>query len=316
MRIFRILPIIILLFIGKLQAQKMQMVVNGKDTFYIMEPLEGDKLYAKGDIKGAIKAYQKLMKKDPQNNSMYHNIACCFTKDGQYDSAFKYLNLDLQLDTFPNVYSDPDLLPLRYDGHWAAYSKKLMEGIKIKYSSKLKNFELAKMLWEMQAKDQAYYYEIDLADKKMGMNSPVSNALWTAKENFNRQNVETLDSIINASGWPKISEVGQLGSVTAFLIIQHSTLQLQLKYLPVIKSLCEAEEASWQSYAYMYDRVQTGLERPQLYGSQLKFNPETKKYELFPIEDEKNVNKRRAELGMQPLEDYLEHNGIKYVPVK
>jgi hypothetical protein len=96
------------------------------------------------------------------------------------------------------------------------------------------------------------------------------------------------------------------------LIIQHSNLELQEKYLPTIKTLCDQKEADWESYSLMYDRIQIGHDKPQLYGSQLHYNEKTKKNEFFPIEDEKNVDKRRAEIGMMPLEDYAAHFGVKY----
>jgi hypothetical protein len=141
-------------------------------------------------------------------------------------------------------------------------------------------------------------------------------ALWTAKDELNQKNARELDSIIRVKGWPKISDVGQSGARAAFLIVQHSNLELQEKYLPTIKALCEIKEARWSGYALMYDRVQVLQKKPQLYGSQLDYNTSTQKFELFPIEDEKNVDKRRAEMGLGPLADYVSQWGIKYVPVK
>lgn len=285
---------------------------NG-DTVYIVPPSAGDKLYDKGDIKGAIAEYKKEIKKGPSKiGFIAHNLACAFTKNGQPDSAFKYLIIALRFDTSAFVLTDPDLLPLRNEVQWHAFEQSVLDGLKIKYSAQIKDFPLAAKLWEMDARDQAYYYEIDLAEKKMGMSCPVAIALWNAKEALNRQNLADLDSIIRVKGWPKISEVGHMASGAAFLIIQHSTVELQEKYLPTIKALCDQKEADWQSYALMYDRVQTSNGKPQLYGSQIRFNEGTKKYELFPIEDEKNVDKRRAEMGMEPLENYVLQWGIKY----
>jgi hypothetical protein len=33
---------------------------------------------------------------------------------------------------------------------------------------------------------------------------------------------------------------------------------------------------------------------------------------FYPIEDEKNVNMRRANVGMQPIEEYAKYFGIDY----
>ncbi|MFN8254817.1 MAG: DUF6624 domain-containing protein [Bacteroidales bacterium] len=52
--------------------------------------------------------------------------------------------------------------------------------------------------------------------------------------------------------------------------------------------------------------------KKQLYGTQLMKNNKTGKYEVCPIKDEINVDKRRAEVGLGPLKDYLIMMGIEY----
>ncbi|MEO6540026.1 MAG: DUF6624 domain-containing protein, partial [Ferruginibacter sp.] len=52
--------------------------------------------------------------------------------------------------------------------------------------------------------------------------------------------------------------------------------------------------------------------KEQIYGSQVKMN-DAGKYEFFPIKDERNVNKRRASVGLQPLEEYAKYFDIEYV---
>jgi len=56
--------------------------------------------------------------------------------------------------------------------------------------------------------------------------------------------------------------------------------------------------------------------------AQGKFTPDEKylirrneqgKYEFFPIVDEVNVNKRRASVGLPPLEEYAKYFGVEYV---
>jgi hypothetical protein len=52
--------------------------------------------------------------------------------------------------------------------------------------------------------------------------------------------------------------------------------------------------------------------KKQIYGSQLKTNEKTGKYEFYPIEDEPNVNKRRVAIGLEPLEEYAKRFGLDY----
>ncbi|MCK4358231.1 MAG: hypothetical protein KAW92_05725 [Candidatus Cloacimonetes bacterium] len=75
-------------------------------------------------------------------------------------------------------------------------------------------------------------------------------------------------------------------------------------------------EAFWRNVASIQDRVLKGNGKKQIYGSQLFINEKTGKYEFFPIKDEENVNNKRHELGLQPLEVYLKSWDIKYVLIK
>ena len=63
----------------------------------------------------------------------------------------------------------------------------------------------------------------------------------------------------------------------------------------------------------MEDRVLLKHGKKQLYGSQIEYDTLTDKYIVSPIEDEPNVNKRRASVGLGPLEDYVKIWGIEYV---
>lgn len=308
-----LITIFLFIALSVIAQHKMKMMVINGDTFYIVEPSKGDKLLEKNNLSGAIKAYRKEFKKDPGGTA--YNFACALARNNEIDSAFKYLNYDAARDTFNfGVFalSDPDFITLHSDKRWLVLRDSITARFQRKYPGRIRNMPLAAKLWDMMAWDQAYYNEIFMAEKEMGMTSPVVSALWRFKDMINDRNRYDLDSIIKANGWPKISDVGQMGASAAFLIVQHSDLALQQQYLPTIKALCEQNEASWSSYALMYDRVQINQNLPQLYGSQLRYNPETKKTEFFPIEDEANVNKRRAEMGLQPIEQYALQFGIKY----
>lgn len=323
-----ILPFFLLFFLstGEMKAQTMQlidgeympvkMIIMGNDTAYMIDS-PGDSLMQAYDYKGAILEYQKVAKRHP--GLFAYNYACALSIDGQLDSAFTYLELKMEADTSQfdissSLYalSDPDFLPLRKDPRWAVFRDKLLAKYIAHNPAAIKDIPLAEKLWDIMALDQAYYFEIQIVQKKVGNGSSVEKALWQLKDPINKRNELELDSIVQVKGWPKISQVGKLAASAAFLVIQHSTLELQQKYLPTIQRLCEQKEADWGSYALMYDRVQIGLGKPQRYGSQIKFNDVSQKFELFPIEDEKNVDKRRTEIGMSPLEEYVKSWNIEY----
>lgn len=281
----------------------------------------GDSLREAGDMYGAIQAYKKSIApgniytpddKSPERSMLAtntYNLACAFSRTGQLDSALKYLDQYVQLDRDSEnmALTDPDLINLRQAKGWPATENRIVAKYCAKSKTKITDPAYARTLWHMRAKDQAYYQEIQEAEKKTGQTSAVVLALWDLKRVINEENQRQLEALIREKGWPKISQVGRGPATAAFLVIQHADLAKQQKYLPTIEALCKMDEAHWQDYALMYDRIQTSTDKPQRYGSQVRFNNDSKKYELFPLEDASKVDTWRKEAGLQPLAEYLAH---------
>jgi hypothetical protein len=125
-------------------------------------------------------------------------------------------------------------------------------------------------------------------------------------------NLIILESIVEKYGWPGRSFVGAKGNNTAWLVIQHADLQTQEKYFPLIKKSVDLGESRKVDLALLEDRILMRKGEKQKYGSQIRMNPKTGAQEIWPIEDEKNVNKRRSEIGLEPMEDYAKRFGIEY----
>jgi len=52
--------------------------------------------------------------------------------------------------------------------------------------------------------------------------------------------------------------------------------------------------------------------RKQIYGSQINRDQKTQEFYVSPLEDPDNVDKRRAEVGLQPLAVYLSNWDLKW----
>ena len=50
----------------------------------------------------------------------------------------------------------------------------------------------------------------------------------------------------------------------------------------------------------------------QIYGSQIGRDPETGEYYVSPLEDPENVDARRAEVGLSPLQDYVSNWDLEW----
>ena len=62
-------------------------------------------------------------------------------------------------------------------------------------------------------------------------------------------------------------------------------------------------EVSSRNIAYLTDRVLLAEGKKQIYGTQ--FQMVDGKFQPKPLEDEANVDRRRAEAGQEPLAEYL-----------
>jgi hypothetical protein len=124
-------------------------------------------------------------------------------------------------------------------------------------------------------------------------------------------NLVLVDSLISRYGWMGRSFVGDRGNSALFFVVQHADLETQLKYVPLLEQSVKEGESRPSNLALMQDRILMRQGKKQIYGSQVVFNASGGQ-EFYPIEDEKNVNVRRAKMGMQPLEEYAKLFGIVY----
>jgi Family of unknown function (DUF6624) len=109
--------------------------------------------------------------------------------------------------------------------------------------------------------------------------------------------------IFEQYGWPKSSVIGKDAAHDYWLLIQHQTPEIMRRLLPAMEQAAKSGEASMSDYAYLYDRVQVGLGKPQRWGSQTKCV--NGKPVLDPVDDPAGLAQRRKELFMMPVEDYL-----------
>lgn len=110
-----------------------------------------------------------------------------------------------------------------------------------------------------------------------------------------------LKQVVSEIGWLTISKVGKDVSFKAWLLLQHvPDTKFQKKCLGLMEQ--NLEDVDPKNYAYLKDRILTREGKRQIYGTQSLFNPKTgEDLGLCPLEDPKNVNKRREEVGLNPL---------------
>jgi hypothetical protein len=129
-------------------------------------------------------------------------------------------------------------------------------------------------------------------------------------------NTARVQEIVARYGWPGFDLVGPDGADAAFLIVQHAATQAHRAMRPHIAAAFDAGELKGSDYALYVDRALVEEGKLQRYGTRAKPFSDWKGREpvLFPIEDPTNVDKRRAELGMEPLARYVEMLKKMYFP--
>ena len=125
-----------------------------------------------------------------------------------------------------------------------------------------------------------------------------------AKEDHRNQ--ELVISIIDKCGMPTLKEVGQKQMDAIWLGLQHTENKYRVKYFPLIEKAVKNGDLSKKQYALMKDRILMDEGKPQIFGSQIKNG------KLYDLEDPKTVNKRRQEMGLEPIEDYLKRFNITF----
>lgn len=126
-------------------------------------------------------------------------------------------------------------------------------------------------------------------------------------------NTKWLGEQVDKVGWPTVTQVGKQAAHTAWLLVQHADAdpKFQRKCLDLMAKLPKGE-VDGKDVAYLTDRVLLAEGKKQVYGTQ--FHAPDGKWEPKPLEDPANVDKRRAEVGLSTLAEYVKKLEAAYGP--
>ena len=242
----------------------------------------------------------------------FYNAACSWALAGQAANAFQDLDQATQAGwhDVAHLKADADLASLRTDQRWQPLVRK-MEAAAALAETKI-NQPLKRELAAILESDQALRRQLRPTQQKFGAKSPQMDSLFQQMKRADDRNLPRVTAIIDQYGWPGKSLVGDDGSLAAFLVIQHSNLATMQRYLPAMRQAAASGEMLKQNLALVEDRVLTFQDKPQLYGSQYRYNATTGRPEFLPIADEAHVDERRASMGLGPLADYARGFGLDY----
>lgn len=272
-------------------------------------------LYKAKDYKNSAAAYSKAFEANGWKgfSDDRYNAACSWALAEVPDSAFFQLNRIATRANYTNyehITTDKDLKSLQDDKRWPL----LLELIKRNKGKEEANFNkpLIARLDSIYLEDQKYREQIREIENKFGNDSKEMRDNWRTIKEKDSTNLIKIKSILDQYGWLGEDVVGQQGNSTLFLVIQHSDQATQEKYLPMMREAVKNGKAEGSALALLEDRVALGQGKRQTYGSQVGRDTETQLHYVLPLEDPDNVDKRRSEVNLPPLAEYVKYWQIKW----
>lgn len=118
-------------------------------------------------------------------------------------------------------------------------------------------------------------------------------------------NILKIREILDKYGWPKLSLIGERGNRTICNVLQHADQKTREHYIPLMKQAVLDKKLEARYLVRAEDRIATDKGELQIYGGQMKYYPETKSFNVWPVYDPINIDKRRAKIGLGPIKEFL-----------
>ncbi len=141
--------------------------------------------------------------------------------------------------------------------------------------------------------------------QKYGADSKGAQVQQEIYEKNHGINEKRIKEILDKNGWPDKNIIGEQGNWTICNVIQHSDNEIRIKYLPMMRQAVKDKKLEARFLVRAEDRIATERGDPQIYGGQMKYYPETKSFNVWPVYDPVNIDKRRAEIGLGPIAEHL-----------
>jgi hypothetical protein len=280
-------------------AKYFEYIDHAKNSFAKKEYKKSAAFYADAFKLNAGKAFMQ----DRYNAA--RSWALAENKDSSFVQLFKTVTL-YDYTNYNEIIGEKDFLTLHDDKRWIEVTdivkhnisdidSKLNSGLVILLDSVYRDFYSSR-LTEIRIKNVFGAEEVNDIKKPIKQKDSV--------------NLSIALSIIDKYGWLGKDVVGFIGNYALALVIQHADLSVQDKYMPVVIEAFKNKNMEAYDYALILDKVALRHGQKQLYGTVL-VNIGNKNY-VAPIEDPENVDKRRSELGLKSMKEYLANAGIKW----
>lgn len=259
---------------------------------------EAENLYYQGNYAVAAEQYEQALMTGRASEVHYYGAACAWAKTGNREKAMANLQqaIDLGWMAVDPLLRDPDLESLRETDEWESLIHDLRNRVAAFESGF--NKELLEQLAVIEERDQQYRKEIRRLETSGAPDGDRMVELENLQASLDAQNLAEIEPIIAEYGYPGKQLVGDKCEV-AFMVIQHSDLETQKEYLPILEMAADNGDIPWFSLMRMMDRIDVQEGRLQLYGTTVQRRDWGNQIDVLPLEEE---GKNRALAGLPPVE--------------
>ena len=273
---------------------------------------QADSLYQAQAYQASADAFSKVLDNEEGDVYQYYTAACAWAQAGDTIRAIDYLR-QAAAEGYRHadyIERDTNLNSLHFTTAWPT----IVTSVEANLTEYEKDYDhaLKDRLERIYLEDQVIRQLWEDAQERFGKDSKEMKYFWEVVGRQDSINELSVIEIIEERGWPATSLVGDKANRTVWLVIQHADVELQEKYLPLLKASVVVGESSGSNLALLEDRILMYRGEPQIYGSQVRSNSEASELEVYEILDPENVNQRRAEVGLGSLESYLARFGIEW----
>ncbi|MDR1357193.1 MAG: hypothetical protein LBJ58_05945 [Tannerellaceae bacterium] len=229
-------------------------------------------------------------------------------RDPNYKQAFISLhNLISEGYMLDEIREDNNFAGLHVLDEWGDFTG-YIDSITAEY-----NNELRRELNRMQYEDQGVRLLLLNVQKSKGRDDPAILSIRREMKETDAANAVRVQQIIDRFGWLGEREIGSEASQTLFLTIQHvDDLIVQQKYMPVLEQAVKAGNAEAWEFAFLTDRILMNQGKFQVYGTQVILSENSEDSYIVPLQNPEEVDELRRQVGLEPLNDYLQEEGLEW----
>lgn len=268
---------------------------------------EARNLYQAGEYGNSGELYSEAFEVKNEIDTLAHRYeaAQAYALAGDKDLAFEQLFKIANESKYANILqisTDKAFTTLNTDERWMSILTKVSENLK---QDEARLAEIATLLEIVQGNDQYYRQQLGGIQEKFGHDSKEYRGHWEVIQKQDSINLIKVTKILDEHGWLGWNLIGRPANNALFLVIQHADIETQEKYLPMLREAVKKGDAAPADLALLEDRIALRKGKKQIYGSQIGMDQETGEYYVSPLEDPDNVNQRRAQVGLEPIQDYI-----------